>query len=252
MTIDLTTAVATSALAPLHRLDAVTQLVDAFNTAVQDYPARFEGLTGDHLRDLEIAGNEDSAPDRIKALLPVLAEWHDQLTAFEELLTPGDLNLIMSWGQHTSVSVAYRQATSSFDLYARCRDAAHAAWVDWSFTPLSIPHALDADDCDGASDVGDPEPEPCTLDGCDGYGHPEDCTRRLDEVTLTCGLEISTELVSSTTEGTYVSVFGMYGGVAEALNVHAHSRADLDALAADFERAAAMFRRAADAAEVTW
>jgi hypothetical protein len=241
--------------APLHRLDTIARLLDGFNAAVQDYPARFEGLSGDFLRELEIGSTRDcdDVSDHIEQLLSVLTDWRQRLDAFEDALSPRDLNLIVAAGPHAPVAVAYREAARSFDLYARCRDTAHSAWVDWSFTPVSFPEGdpRTGDPAEGTR-VDEPETGACTLDGCDGYGHPEDCTRRLGEVTLGCGLEITTELVSSTVEGVYVSVFGMYdpygpARLDEALNVHARSGADLEALAADLERAAAMIRAAASA-----
>jgi hypothetical protein len=252
-----TTHTATIPPAPLHRLDAISRVVADFNRAVGEYSARFEGLTGDYLRDLEIAGNRDcdDVTDHMEQLLPVLADWRQRLDAFEDALTPADLALIIRSGANAPVAVAYRQAAASFDLYTRCRDAAHSAWVDWSFNPITFPAGDPRSGDYGAGrQVDAPElvPVPCTLDGCDGYGHPEDCTRRLDGITLGCGLEITTELVSSSVEGLYVSVFGMYdpygpSKLDEALNVHARSGADLEALAADLERAAAMIRAAASA-----
>lgn len=237
-----------AALAVLTAADRIA----AFNLAVRDYPALFEGLTGDHLRDLERAGNEDSPSDHIEQLLPVLEDWQRRLDAFEGALSARDLANIMAWGATSPTGLAYRQAAASRDSYLRCRDAAHSAWVNWSFTGIDLDDdeagARTGDDAE-TPEVDETETGPCVLDGCDGYGHPDDCTRRLEEMTLQCGLEVSTELVSSNVEGVYVSVFGMYGADStmsfdEAVNVHARTQADLDHLAADFERLAAMIRRA--------
>jgi len=220
--------------------------IAAFNLAVRDYPALFEGLTGDHLRDLERAGNEDFPSDHIEQLLPVLDDWERRLDAFDGTLSARDLSNIMACGAGSPTGIAYRQAAVSRDTYLRCRDTAHSAWVDWSFTGIDLGDDTEGDARTGddaeTPEVDDTEPVPCILDDCDGYGHPDDCTRRIDR-TVIGDLEISTELVAPSEDKPYISVFGMRDWD-EAINVRAYTQADLDQLADDFTRVAAMIRRA--------
>jgi hypothetical protein len=226
---------------------AVPTAVDriaAFNLAVRDYPALFEGLTGDHLRDLERAGNEDSPSDHIEQLLPVLDDWERRLDAFDGTLSARDLSNIMACGANSPTGIAYRQAAVSRDTYLRCRDTAHSAWVNWSFTGIDLDDEADArtGDDTGTPEVDDTEPVPCILDDCDGYGHPDDCTRRIAEISVG-DLEVSTELVAPSEGKPYISIFGMRDWD-EAVNVRAYTQADLDQIAADFTRVAAMIRQA--------
>ncbi|QMU78862.1 hypothetical protein GXW83_27345 [Streptacidiphilus sp. PB12-B1b] len=231
---------------PADRLGSITALLTGFNEAVQDYPGRFEGLTGEHLRDLERVGDCDAASDRIEQLLPVLDDWKQRLDVLEEALTPADLNAIIAAGPESPVATAYRVAARSFDTYQQCRDTAHSAWVNWSFTGLEPEEGADARMGDAAEspEVDERVTVPCVLDGCDGYSHPDDCTRRIDRIIINGDLEVTTELVAPNEGPLYVSVFGVYDDRDEAINVHAHTQADLDRLAEEFERLAAMIRKA--------
>jgi hypothetical protein len=89
------------------------------------------------------------------------------------------------------------------------------------------------------------EPDACLISGCDGYGHPDECTRQLGETTIGCQVEISTELVVGES-GRYISVFGLKEGRDEALIVRCKTRAQLLALAAEFADVAALIERAVD------
>lgn len=89
------------------------------------------------------------------------------------------------------------------------------------------------------------EPETCLIPNCDGYGHPDLCTRYLDKTVIGGDLELSTELVVDADGGRHISVFGIRG-FDEALLVRATSRKELLALAAEFADVAKLIERAVD------
>jgi hypothetical protein len=86
--------------------------------------------------------------------------------------------------------------------------------------------------------------EACLIENCDGYGHPELCTRYLEKTTIGGDLELSTELVVGA-DGRHISVFGIRD-FNEALLVRATTRQQLLVLAAEFADVAKLIERAVD------
>lgn len=87
----------------------------------------------------------------------------------------------------------------------------------------------------------------CLIPDCDGFGHPDQCTRTLGEVTVAGQLEFSTELVADDHGARWVSLLGLRTGLAEALLARARTRTELLALAGQFADVAALLEAAVDA-----
>lgn len=90
------------------------------------------------------------------------------------------------------------------------------------------------------------EPATCLIPNCDGYGHPDECTRYLAKTTIGEQLELSTEIVVNAEGDRHISVFGIRGQYDEALLVRCTTRGQLLALAAEFADVAALIERAVD------
>lgn len=90
------------------------------------------------------------------------------------------------------------------------------------------------------------EPATCLIPNCDGYGHPDECTRYLAKTVVGEQLELSTEIVVNAEGDRHISVFGIRGQYDEALLVRCTTRAQLLALAAEFADVAALIEQAVD------
>ncbi|MDI5964850.1 hypothetical protein [Streptantibioticus silvisoli] len=156
-------------------------LLTDYNTAVADYPVRFEGLNGDHLRRLEANGDCDSPSQHVEALLKVLDDWKTRLAMLNTELATREAEVNRLAGALSSpAALAYRTALHSEDIYRQAREATHAAWVDWSFSsnPLLIAEAADRAAREQYVPVTD-----CRLQSCDGSWHDEGlCGMELAEI----------------------------------------------------------------------
>lgn len=155
------------------------ELIAAYNTAIADYPVRFEGLDGDHLRRLEADGDCDSPTQHVEALLKVLDDWKTRFEALGAALASRDAEVdrIIS-APSSPAGLAYRAALRSEDIYRQAREATHAAWVDWSFNDNSL---LTFEEKPAEEEL--PPVTDCRLQGCDGFWHHDGlCEATLGEI----------------------------------------------------------------------
>lgn len=161
----LTNAVAAGTpgrLAP-YRYTPYSIAVFLYHLETAGFEARFNGLTGDSLRQLEVDTRDTSAPSsHAEYLHDTLTAWKGAIEDFDRSVTDADYRAVAGLPWDHPRTIAYRSASSAMDTWHACREKLHAAFIDWSL------------DLTGTIDV----PEPAGLDPvvvADGHRVP-DCT----------------------------------------------------------------------------
>lgn len=143
------------------RVDAVSLYL--LETA--GYEARFDGLSGDSLRQLETdTQNTDAPHERVHYLHDTLTAWKGAIDAFDQTATDADYQAVANLPWDHPRTVAYRTASSAMDTWHACRETLHTAFMDWSFDltgtvpvdweppatePVAVPDGHRVPDCTG-------------------------------------------------------------------------------------------------------
>lgn len=163
--------------------------------ATVGYAARFEGLTGESLRDLETEHGTDAPGDHIAPLLDTLADWKRHVDRFEAAVTDADEKAVEGLPETDRRRIVWRVANTGMDAFLKAQAAVHGAYIDWSF------------DLTGTVEINDgPRPaapvvkDGCSIPECDQRWHYDGlCVAELSELPFDEGSSLPIEL--SATEG---------------------------------------------------
>ncbi|WP_411097192.1 hypothetical protein [Streptomyces sp. 020-2-3H-GM] len=210
---------------------------EVYVKATAGYAARFEGLTGDHLRALETAHGTEAPTDHIAPLLDTLAAWKQHLDRFEVAVTDADETTTEGLPEGDPRQVAWRAANTGMDAFLKAQAAVHAAYVDWSF---DLTGTVEIDD--GPLPAAPTVREGCRIPGCDQHWHYDGlCVAQLGELPFDEGSSVPIELTSPEGEAPYIVA---YAFDPVSMNVRRQMNTQADAVA--FAKA---LRDAADAVD---
>ncbi|RPE44129.1 hypothetical protein EDD90_7359 [Streptomyces sp. Ag109_O5-1] len=154
-----------------HRVDTVSLYL--LETA--GYAARFDGLTGDSLRQLETAQDPEAVQNHAESLYGTLESWKKAIDRFDTTVTSADFDRIRHLPDTDPRRVGYLTANTAIDRWLACREQLHAAFLDWAL------------DLTGTVEVPEPPgPEPVIPD--EGHRVP-DCTGYCVEDDV-CAVEV--------------------------------------------------------------
>lgn len=177
--------------------------VDVYLKATAGYEARFNGLSGDSLRRLETAKGTDAPQNRAEYLHDTLENWKKAIDRFDETVTDADFARVRHLPQDDARLVAYLTASTGMDTWLRCREALHAAFLDWAL------------DLTGTVEVPEPKgPDPVDVadghrvPGCTGWCEQDDvCSSELASMPIGENGQLCIEVAAYPGEKPRVSLF---------------------------------------------
>ncbi|MFF4248610.1 hypothetical protein ACFYY2_29655 [Streptomyces sp. NPDC001822] len=176
---------------------------EVYVKATAGYAARFEGLTGDMLRDLETEHGTDEPGDRVRPLLDTLANWKRHLDRFEATVTDADERAVQGLTEDDPRRVAWRAASTGVDAFLKAQAAVHGAYVDWAFDLTG-----DIEIVDTPRPAAPVVPAGCRIPGCDQRWHYDAlCVAELGELPFDDGSSLPVELSASEGKPTSIVAF---------------------------------------------
>ncbi|MEU9285995.1 hypothetical protein AB0D57_15025 [Streptomyces sp. NPDC048275] len=220
-----------------HRVDVVSLYL--META--GYEARFAGLTGDSLRQLETdTRNTDAPHDHVEYLNDTLTAWKGAIDAFDQAVTAADFEAIAHLPWDHPRTLGYCKASSAMDTWHACREAMHTAFLDWS---LDLTGTVSIDEPSGPAPVivADAHRVP----DCTGYCVQDKvCATELADLPLDDDGHLVVELYAEPDELARVVVFA-FGLSADFTALRTSDPAELSRTADKFYRFAGRIEHAA-------
>ncbi|MGW0647858.1 hypothetical protein ACWD4T_03480 [Streptomyces umbrinus] len=226
-------------LAPYSYVIAATP-VDVYLKTTAGFEGRFNGLSGDSLRRLEIAKGTDAPQRRAEYLNYTLEVWTEAINQFDTNVTDADFARIRHLPEDDPRRTGYLTANTAMDTWLACRERLHAAFLDWSL------------DLTGTVEIPEPAgPEPVVVaeghrvPDCTGYCTQDDvCSASVAEVALGENGQLCVEIAAYPGEKPRVAVFA-FNVSADEVHLRTTDPAEIRRKADELYRFAGQVDRAA-------